>query len=73
MDESDEFVMMVFDVRNWLEAGVFELYCVTEYMIFVYKSWTAEETNPKKIHGVSYIATAENDKMLKEMKDICNL
>lgn len=43
-------------------------------MIFVYKSWTAEETNPKKkLHGVSYIATAENDKMLKEMKDICNL
>lgn len=30
-------------------------------MIFVYKSWTAEKTNPKKIHGVSYKATAEND------------
>lgn len=27
VDESDEFVMMVFDVRNWLEAGVFELLC----------------------------------------------
>lgn len=27
MDESDEFVMIVFDVRNWLEAGVFELLC----------------------------------------------
>lgn len=30
-------------------------------MIFVYKSWTTEKTNPKKIHGVSYKATAEND------------
>lgn len=61
MDELDEFVMMVFDVRNWLEVGVFELYCVMEYMIFVYKFWIIEKINFKKIYGVFYKVIVEND------------
>lgn len=61
MDELDEFVMMVFDVRNWLEVGVFELYCVMEYMIFVYKFWIVEKINFKKIYDVFYKVIVEND------------
>lgn len=62
VDESDEFVMIVFDVKELVGSRcINSSYCVTEYMIFVYKSWTAEKTNPKKIHDVSYKATAEND------------